>query len=251
MSSPELRTSPHWQPASSPDRRPENTEVDIWSIDLLTPPLPLERLRELLTSEERARADRFHFERHRRRFTVRRGAMRILLGTYLDQAPESLVFQQGPKGKPELPNDRGLVFNLTDSADLAVLAVGERQELGVDIECLERPRDAGRLVERFFSEHERQVYESLPESLKTAGFFRAWTSKEAYLKAIGTGLSVPLRFSTVELDPRRPPRVLQLGDSQQDAQSWSLDVFQPRDDFVGALAIERGDNQLRFFRWSD
>ncbi|MEM8997992.1 MAG: 4'-phosphopantetheinyl transferase superfamily protein, partial [Acidobacteriota bacterium] len=210
-----------WQAAMAPTRRPRGGEVDIWSIDLGSPPVSTDALWRVLTDAERERAGRFHFERHRRRFTVRRGAMRLLLGAYLGRAPESLRFTAGPKGKPglDLDGDPGsqLVFNLTDSADLALLAVGEGQELGVDVESLERPRDAGRLVERYFSEHEREVYAGLPESLRTEGFFRAWTSKEAYLKAIGTGLSVPLRHSTVELDPRRPPRILSVGDEPEAA----------------------------------
>ncbi|MEO1082852.1 MAG: 4'-phosphopantetheinyl transferase superfamily protein [Acidobacteriota bacterium] len=242
-----------WSAASAPGRRPRGAEVDIWSIDLASPPVPVDDLWTVLSDDERDRAGRFHFERHRRRFTVRRGAMRMLLGAYLNREPSSLDFTKGPKGKPDIeppvtPKTR-LVFNLTDSADLALLAVGADQELGVDVECLERPRDAGRLVERYFSESERQVYSGLPETLKTDGFFRAWTSKEAYLKAIGTGLSVPLRYSTVELDPRRPPRIVSLGDETEAARGWSLYAMRPADGFVAALAIERRDNQLRTFRW--
>ncbi|MEM1178681.1 MAG: 4'-phosphopantetheinyl transferase superfamily protein [Acidobacteriota bacterium] len=242
-----------WTPAAKPGPRPRGRDIDIWSIDLETPPLPIDELWAVLTDEEKARAERFHFDRHRRRFTVRRGAMRMVLGAYLKRDPKSLEFAKGPKGKPDLeprdvPESR-LVFNLTDSADLALLAVGADQELGVDVECLERPRDAGRLVERFFSEEERRVYEDLPDTLKTDGFFRAWTSKEAYLKAIGTGLSVPLRYSTVELDPRREPRIVSLGDAPEAARGWSLYAFKPAKRFVGALAIQRPENYIRTFRW--
>ncbi|MEM6794108.1 MAG: 4'-phosphopantetheinyl transferase superfamily protein [Acidobacteriota bacterium] len=247
------RIESSWTPAPVPERRPRGDEIDVWAIDLAPSAGRLRELRALLDAEEITRAERFHFERHRRRFIVRRGAMRILLSAYLGRRADDLRFTLGTSGKPDLadpPAGARLAFNLTDSEDFALLAVGEGAELGVDVEALERPRDADRLVERFFSEPEREVYAGLPDDLKTAGFFRAWTCKEAYLKAIGTGLQTPLRDSTVELDPRRPSRMIEVAGSASEAARWSLRELRPRRGFAGALARRQRLGALRLFRWA-
>lgn len=240
-----------WRPRFAPGGPPSGLEIDVWAVDLARPPVALADLEALLAADELVRADRFHFPRDRRRFVVRRGATRRLLASYLGRRPERLRFATGPNGKPSVEglDAGGLTFNVTDSADLALIAVGVGVDLGVDVEWTERPRHTTRLVERFFSTVEIERWRTFPPELETAGFFRGWTCKEAYLKAIGTGLQTPLRHCTVELDPRRSPEVLAIGDDSDEAREWWLEELHPGEGFVGALARRTGPGTVRTYRW--
>jgi 4'-phosphopantetheinyl transferase len=242
-----------WQAVDRVPPRPQDLEIHLWLVDLHPPPAAVSALGDLLDDAEQQRAGRFHFERHRRRFTVRRGVLRALLGAYLDREPAALRFEEGPKGKPSLSttdNPSGLLrFNLSDSEDQALIAVGEGAELGVDIESLDRASDLDGLAERFFSTDEHAALAALPSEQYTAGFFRAWTRKEAYLKAIGTGLSTPLDACTVTVGAREPARFVRIEGQPGEAGHWSLHHLEPAPGYLGALALRRHGNRLRRFRW--
>ena len=242
-----------WPAVTSPPARPEGSEIHLWSISLVPPPETIARLETLLDRAETERADRFRFARHRRRFVVRRGVLRSLLGNYLGRDPGTLRFEEGPKGKPSLsraddPSGR-LRFNLTDSEELALVAVGEQDELGVDVESLARASDLEGIAERFFSKAEHRALSAMPGPERTGGFFRAWTRKEAYLKAIGTGLSTPLDACTVTVGADEPARFVHIEGQEGEAERWSLHHLEPAPGYLGALALRRHGNRLRLFRW--
>ena len=233
---------------------PAPGEIHLWTIPLEPPPERVAALRRLLTADETARADRFHFDHHRRRFTVGRGALRELLAAYLDAAPDDLHFVYGEKGKPFLdgPAAAGddLRFNLSNSHELALVAVGVGRELGVDVEHLRPMPDGEQIAERFFSRTERLELAGLPASRRDEGFFNCWTRKEAYLKAMGDGLTVALDRFDVTLAPSQPPRLLALDGSAQAAARWSLLDLHPAPGYVGALAIpDPGPWRLRGWCW--
>ena len=167
--------------------------VHVWTVALDGPAERPGRLGACLSPDETTRARRFHFEVHRRRFTVARGALRHLLGAYLRRSPESLVFRYGHRGKPELPEAPELSFNLSHSEERALLAVSHVAALGVDIERLRPMDDMEAIARRFFSPPEHAALMALAPGERVAGFFRCWTRKEAYLKAVGEGLAIPLR----------------------------------------------------------
>lgn len=147
----------------------------------------------VLSSDEWARAERFRFASDRRRFLAARLLLRQGLGRYLGVEPGSLVFAYGPHGKPSLAENCGLKFNLSHCEDAALLAVAADVEVGVDIERLRAFDDAERLAAQFFAEGERSAFLAAPPEKRDAGFLRIWTRKEAYVKALGEGLSLPLR----------------------------------------------------------
>jgi 4'-phosphopantetheinyl transferase len=152
------------------------------------------RLHALLTPDEQARAARFHAARHRQRFAVAHGRLREILGEELGVPPALLRFETAQHGKPMLAGGAGghLAFNLSHSADRGLLGWARGHELGVDIELWRPLGDEAALVRRFFSVAENAAYGALPVGERTQGFFECWTRKEAYIKAVGRGLGLPL-----------------------------------------------------------
>jgi len=245
-----------FDPAPAAPPLPEEREIQVWAVPLDPPGGEVARLRQLLAADETARADRFRFDRHRRRYIVGRGVLRTLLGRYLDRDPRQIRFRYGPNEKPYLaepapgPDEAGrLEFNLSNSDDLAVVAFSRGVEVGADVEKLRPLPDALDIAERFFSAGERRVLAAVPAAQREQAFFRAWTRKEAYLKAVGTGITVPLDRFDVSLAPEDPPRMLAMeGDAEKGAQ-WSLYHLEPAESYLGAVAIQGGGWQLRGWRW--
>lgn len=215
--------------------------IHIWSVPLDPSPAQVTALRTLLDADETQRADRFRFDRHRRRFIVGRGTLRVMLGAYLDRDPAGLEFQYGPKGKPSLTSGQGqedLRFNLSHSSELGLYGLARHEELGVDVEKLRPMPDAEQIAERFFSQSERETLRTVPEEAKSNAFFHCWTRKEAYIKATGDGLSMPLDRFDVTLLPGEPARMLSAEGDPKKAETWSLVHLDPAPDYIGAVAIQ-------------
>jgi surfactin synthase thioesterase subunit/phosphopantetheinyl transferase len=214
-------------------------EVHVWRIPLEQPPDYLEALRQTLSTDEMERAGRFYFEKDQRHFVAGRGILRIVLGRYLGRAPERLAFSYNPQGKPALAGDvaGALSFNLAHSHGLALLAVARRGQIGVDVERI-RPEFAGEQVaERFFSPAEVASLRSLPGDRRHEAFFACWTRKEAYLKATGMGLSLPLDCFDVTVIPGQAALLATRHDPAA-AQRWSLRDLEPGPGYAGAVAAE-------------
>jgi 4'-phosphopantetheinyl transferase len=197
-----------------PDNHPplELHEVHVWKISLLASQSQLDQQRTLLSDDELERADRFRFERHRRRFITGRAVVRILLGRYANRPPEALDFSYNPQGKPTLKDAGSLEFNFTNSRELALLCVARQTQLGIDLEHLERHADYEGIVNRFFAEREVEELFSIPESRRHSAFLTGWTRKGAYIKALGTGLSLPSDRFVVTIDPEATPQLLSADD---------------------------------------
>ena len=226
-------------------------EIHAFAARLDPPSWRVTELRQLLDPDELVRADRFRFDIHRRRFIVGRGVQRILLASYLGVEPRAITYRYGPKGKPalaETPADGPLYFNLSNSEELALLGVTRAAEIGVDVEHLRELSDLEALAERFFSASESATLLALPESVRVEAFFNCWTRKEAYLKAIGDGLSAPLNAFDVTLVPGEEPRMLTLEGSAQRARRWSFTHLLPHPGYLGAIAIEA--EGLEISTWS-
>ena len=216
-------------------------EIHVWAIPLDPAPEVVEQLARSLAADERERAQRFRFDRHRRRYQVGRGVLRELLGAHLGLPPGEVVFSYGPRGKPFLGGPAaasGLSFNLSNSHELALVGLLRGPEIGVDVELLKPMPDLEQIAERFFSASEREALRRLPAGQKREGFFNCWTRKEAYLKAVGEGLAAPLDSFDVTLIPGEPPRMLTLKGDAERASRWSYRCFRPATDYIGALAIE-------------
>ena len=196
-----------------------------------------ERSRSWLSSDEIARAERFRFERHRRAFVLGRAALRALLGSYMGIVPSDVRFVYGLHGKPALADaTSALRFNASNSGDLAACAFTRGCEIGVDIEQYRGVRDLEHIAHRFFSPEEAREVLELAEAEKAPGFFNCWTRKEAYIKAMGGGLSIPLDSFRVTLRPGAPARMVTLGGSADAARGWTLHDFTPAAGYAGAIA---------------
>lgn len=243
---------PQWQPATHPPPLATD-DIHVWRIALEVGDSLLIRLREVLSEDERQRAERFYFEKDRCHFTAARGVLRMLLSGYLSRRPEAVCFAYGNYGKPRLAdedNESDLRFNLTHSHGLALVAVTRRREVGVDVERIrDMERDGEPLAERFFSPREAAVLRSLPTELRREAFFHCWTRKEAYIKAQGKGLSLPLDQFDVSLHPDEPAALLATPHDPTEAQRWSLRRLLPADGYVGALAVEGHSWRLWCGEW--
>jgi len=214
--------------------------VHVWRASLAQPADLQETLLGTLNEDERARADRFRFDQHRRRFVLARGFLRALLGRYLDIAPEEVRFAYGPYGKPSLAEDHGatrLCFNASHSHELAVYAFVEEREIGVDIEYVSADLAGEDIAKHFFSEYEVQTLLALPESEQAAAFFRCWTRKEAYIKAIGNGLSHPLDQFDVTLAAGDRAALIRDYRDDRATSRWSMFNLE-LDGYAGALVVE-------------
>jgi 4'-phosphopantetheinyl transferase len=192
--------------------------------------------------EEQERVDRYRFEHLQRRAVVRRGRLRQLVGGYAGIEPSAVRFGYGDKGKPFLKGDpacgaEALQFNLSDSEDLAVFAFARGIEIGADVEMLRSMPDADSIAVSFFADAERDVLADVSAEEKSRAFFNCWTRKEAYIKAIGEGLSEPLDNFCVTLWPTDPCHFLHIGHSTEEAKAWALTHFVPAPESVGAVAL--------------
>lgn len=225
-------------------------EVHVWRIRLEQPAEAQQRFLHTLDEEERERAGRFHFEKHRRQFVVGRGALRTLLARYLQTRPEAVRFSYGPYGKPILDGEHrnsSLRFNASHSGDLAVYAFVQDYEVGIDVEYLSREFASEEIAQRFFSAYEVQMLSTLPATEKTAAFFRCWTRKEAYIKAIGSGLSHPLDTFDVTLAPGEPPALLRVQRDPESVRRWSMFDLDVGHGYAAALIVEGSGHRLQKF----
>ena len=228
-------------------------DVHVWLAALDQPPPLLEQLARTLSDDERTRAERFRFEQHRMRFVVRRGLLRTILGSYLNTDPGRLRFGYGPRGKPSLPApppDQPLHFNLSHSQGLALYAVTRGREIGVDIECVRPLADVEAMAQQFFSAQENAALRAVPPEQRLETFFRFWSCKEAYVKARGDGLALPLDQFDIILTSDEPPRVVdRTAGEAEPVRSWTLRELQPAPGCAAALVVEGPVGRLACWRW--
>ena len=226
-------------------------EVHVWRASLAQ--TEVERFQELLSTDERERADRFRFSRDRDNFIVARATLRKILGQYLRVPPAQLRFSYNSFGKPELhpsTGDSALLFNLAHAGQLALYAITSGREVGIDVECVREDVDCGEIATHFFSRREVAALRALPSEAQTQAFFNCWTRKEAYIKARGAGLSLPLDKFDVSLSPHEPAALLSTQGGAQETAHWSLRELVPGSPYVAAVAVEGRDWQLRCWQWS-
>jgi len=206
-------------------------------------PEEVRSLRARLCDAERQRAGRFRFERDRRRFIVARARLRELLAARLGVPPEALELAYGKNGKPGLTQryaDSGWRFNVAHCDDVALYAFSRDSDIGVDIEAIRAVREADGIAARFFSRHENETYAALSLRDKPLGFLNCWTRKEAVVKALGDGLSMPLDGFDVSLAPGEPAQILRIESRYGDGRGWRLHSFCPLPGFIAALACHHG-----------
>jgi 4'-phosphopantetheinyl transferase len=225
-------------------------EVHIWRTSLEPDEQTLGRHRQLLTTEEQVRAERFLFVRDRHHFITARAILRTLLGSYLQQDPRKVMLTYGERGKPALAIQRPdvpLEFNLSHSAGMALYAFTLQAQTGVDIEFHRDIQDLRQLAATVFSASEQAALDALPATLKKVGFYAAWTRKEAFIKAIGEGVAFPLDRFDVSLTPGEPARLLRIHGDPIAARRWQMVAFTPAEQFSGALVVENPLARVSFW----
>jgi len=225
-------------------------EVHLWRADLGLALPRLDALESIVSDDERARADRFHAPQDSERFLAGRAILRIILGRYAGESPESLRFRYGVYGKPALFREEAaspLRFNVSHSGPMAVYAVALQHEIGVDVEHIQEDVARQQVAEYFFARREAATLRSLPRALQTRAFYACWTRKEAYVKARGAGLVLPLDQFEVSVDPDEPAALLRVAEDPRAPRRWSLHDLPLGPEYVGALAAESRRASLRYW----
>jgi 4'-phosphopantetheinyl transferase len=223
------------------ERNLTENEVHVWSINVDQ----LAKYRgwtDLLNEEETRRAACFRFQKDRQAFIVCRGALRILIASYLASVPKKLRFIFSERGKPELhesDNPGHVHFNVSHSDTRAVLAFVRNRKVGIDLERIRTDCEVEQIADRFFSAVEKKALLSLKSLQRHKAFFNLWTRKEAFLKARGGGLSIPLSDFDVSLEPVKPQILLATRPDANDVNRWHIESLQVAKGFAAALALEK------------
>ena len=221
----------------------QSGEVHMWRIELEQPGSVLEKFRSVLGTDELERARRFHFDKHRNSFVVARGFLRHVLSRYFDTTPETLRFSYSEYGKPAL--EGRLHFNMSHSHRVALLAITEDRQIGVDVEHIRADFATEDIARRFFSHSEVGSFNKLLKEEQVAAFFRCWTRKEAFIKATGKGLSQPLDKFDVTLAPGVAAELLHV--DEDDASGWSMSDIDVGEHYAAALVVEGSISNIRYW----
>jgi 4'-phosphopantetheinyl transferase len=223
--------------------------VHIWQINLdrLEPYQAL--FWEILSQDEKKLADRYYFDQKRRWFILRRGFLRTQLARYLSVTADSLRFEYSKYGKPVLESKKqvSIEFSISNSFEMALFSFTIGRKIGIDIEKRRDDIDPIDLAERYFSPFEKAALSALPSNQRIAGFFRCWSRKEAFIKAHGAGLWLPLDQFDVSLAPGEPAKVVATRDELEPADQWGLVDIQVDPNFEAALAVYGPIPELQFF----
>jgi 4'-phosphopantetheinyl transferase len=220
--------------------------VSVWIRSLQVAPAIEQSCYELLSAQECERAARYRAGRPRNDFVLTRGTLRFLLARYLGTTPQALSFRYSKHGKPVLDgfhdrsSDDGLFdlrFNVSHTDGLALLAFVRKREIGIDVEKIHAVPDMRKLVERFFSLHERDSLEKLSGEELPAAFFRCWTRKEAYVKARGEGLSLPLHQFDVSVAAEVSQALLATRPDASEASRWIVHDLPAGQGYAAAVAV--------------
>ena len=226
---------------------PAPDEIHVWQARLDDPTLEVSLFYETLTEDERDRAARFSLEKHRQRFIVGRGIWRNIIARYLAVEPAEVRFDYAARGKPSLaePKIENFRSNVSHSRDLALYAFALGVPLGVDVEIIRPVNNMDAIAKRFFSPLEYDLLQQVSPGDGLEAFFNCWTRKEAFIKANGQGLSMPLDSFAVSVAASEPARFLHLKSDSCDSDAWSLHHLKPAADSVGAVAIPAVDRKVR------
>lgn len=222
-----------------------NKQVHVWFMRTHCAAEDIARFRSVLSPSELERAARFRFATLHDSSIVTRGALRVLLGRYLNIPPDSTQFQYGGNEKPALWPEKSIRFNISHSTDLAVFAFTLDCEIGVDVELIRPIADMTSIAERFFCREESAELLSLPDHKRQRAFFLCWTRKEAYIKALGNGLSEPLDTFRVTVDPDIPAAFIHVAHDPSLARRWTLQDLPVAPDYAAAVAYRGPARPLR------
>ncbi|WP_019505897.1 4'-phosphopantetheinyl transferase superfamily protein [Pleurocapsa sp. PCC 7319] len=231
-----------------------NNQVHIWRANLDLPTDKIEQLATSLSTDEMARANKFYYLKHKNRFIAARVILRLLLANYLQINPEKIEFEYSNRGKPRLAasiDNSSLQFNVSHSQEYALYGFTNHHLIGVDVEYLREMANITELARRFFTHREfHQLIADLTGREQEVAFYQLWTAKEAYLKAIGTGLSGSLSDIELSLDDRNL-KLLAIKGNIATVGKWSMYHFIPAANYVAAIMVNTQipKQQINFWDW--
>jgi len=231
---------------------PEENTVYVWRIELTLREDQIQDCRKLLSPDENERADRFYFDRDRRQFIAAHRALRTILSEYLNILPRQVAYSYAANGKPELASglrESGIKFNLSHSKELAIVAVTQGLCVGVDLEFVDPELAIEELSSTFFSQAEISTLRALPAERRRQAFFECWTRKEAYIKALGIGLTLPLDSFDVAFGPGVSAALLRTEVSVEELSRWSIYDITVSESYVAALVVEGKMHRLQHRQW--
>jgi 4'-phosphopantetheinyl transferase len=223
-------------------------EVHVWIARLPSAQPP--EIATILSHDERDRASRFHSMKDRARYVFAHAVLRNVLSRYVDHTPQDIQFARNPFGKPFVDETRGIApeFNLSHAGELVLVGVCDSQRVGIDVEEIRPMDDVSSIAESHYTQQECAFIFGKPPEHRELAFFHCWTRKEAYVKALGKGLSIPLNsFETLS-----QAGFGQSADSGSDSpynESWQLADLDVPEGYVAAVAVETGIDRLVYFEW--
>lgn len=229
-------------------------EVHAWRTPLKLDSQGLQSIEHALSPDEQERALRFRVPRARRQFVSARAWLRLILARYTNMQPSEVEITYGQYGKPQLgpaPEPASLRFNVSHSGDFAIIAVAQQREVGVDVERIRPQVAVEALADSSFSTEEAAGLKELRGRARQRAFFTCWSRKEAYAKATGKGLRLPLAEFEVSVAPWEPAALIGTSWDSQEASRWTLKDMYPAPGYVAAIAVEGSDWQLRRWRATD
>ncbi|OCQ99688.1 4'-phosphopantetheinyl transferase [Oscillatoriales cyanobacterium USR001] len=229
-----------------------SNNIHIWRANLHLPIEQIETFFQTLSADEKIRAEKFHFDRHRNFFIAARGILRAILSRYLEIKPHQLRFNYSTRGKPEIAENCGvknLEFNLSHSEEIAIYGITCASKIGIDIEKIRSIDDAEQIAKRFFAARECSWLSEISPSEKPAAFFRLWTCKEAYLKAIGEGLAFGLDRFEISFSSSESPTIISIQGSDRIEIPWFLQQLTPVSGYVGSVAVKVDNPCFHYWQW--
>lgn len=234
-------------PLATFDLSLKKNQIQVFAISTNRSQNEIKRFFRMLSTDEMERAKRFKFDNHRNRFIVVRGALRELLGKQLNLSPDSLEFDYLERGKPFIKTsflNTPLKFNLTHSNDIALYAIAHDVDIGIDVEYILPSENKLKAVGKIFSKYEQKVLTGMSNHVRHKAFYECWTCKEALVKAIGGGISIPFDQFDIDVSQFGKPRILEIRLPGYSVKEWSIFYLKPHQDYIGAVAARGKDFSL-------
>jgi 4'-phosphopantetheinyl transferase len=228
----------------------DDNTLHVWKIPLDLPESELAPLFSLLDETEKQRAKQFHFDIHRRRYIAAHAAMRLILAEQLKISAQTVDIQVHQNGKPFLPNS-SLHFNLSHSEELALIALSNQAQVGVDVEHIKDDVDVLGISRRFFHPLEAEQLEQMPPALRERSFYHCWTGKEAYLKANGLGIGHHLKMFALDLQSPQKLQILCVEKGFDEFSHWFGDTFSLGGQYIAAIVAKTAPNSVIFHDYNE
>lgn len=227
-----------WTPFSNKQLSLQPDEAHVWSVSKCEHENRVQAYWDILDETERDRAMKFRFLKDRLCFIIARGVLRNLLATYIYVSPEDITFSYGYNGKPYIDHKSDIQFNVSHSGDTIILGFVQKYDIGIDVEHTKRPVEVEKVARCFFSNEEISSLLSLDPTYHTQAFYNCWTRKEAFIKALGSGLAFPLDQFVVSLDSTKEATLIDTKWDAKEKEKWVLQSMEPQQDYIGAISIK-------------